>query len=392
MSIKPSVVFIKGVHSTTGHDTDSDIGFPQLELEKLFKGATLKEIDSNTNYDNNKKYVYKTATGNSAIQDGSHFECIKNGYTSLPTEIDHYYVKNNTKYTYYAVPSTDTWAKKLSFSEEIKNKQLCSIENEDKSRVYIDGYYYNKNDNDFIKQTQKSYTLFNDIELINWGESNKYICSSDLDDDFNIIEKWQNKNGSLATSGYYISIDEQNNNGSVNYIISTLHLNFDNTGICTDTLGNVTLYKLDNSPDGQYIKNGNKLYQLAVGMDSLTLYTNPVNTIDYIYENLGTYLYPNHENYESFTLYTDSNNEWHEDNIFILYTPATVSTIAKVSHDPYTIYEKTAIKINYNYRGDANSLKFIFTDKDIDGVLEACNLSNDIKKYVHLTNLKYNNE
>ena len=390
MSIKPSVVYIKGVHSITGHDTDSDIGFPQLELEKLFKGATLKEIDSNTNYDNNKKYVYKTATGNSAIQDGSHFECIKNGYTSLPTGIDHYYVKDNTKYTYYAVPSTDTWAKKLSFSEEIKNKQLCSIENEDKSRVYIDGYYYNKNNNDFIKQTQKSYTLFNDIESINWGESNKYICSSDLDDDFNIIEKWQNKNGSLATSGYYISIDEQNDNDSVHYIMSPLHLNFDNTGICTDTLGNVTLYKLDNNPDGQYIKNGNKLYQLAVGMDSLTLYTNPVNTIDYIYKNLGTYLYPNHENYESFTLYTDSNNEWHEDNIFILYTPATVSTIAKVSHDPYTIYEKTAVKINYNYSGDANSLKFIFTDKDIDGVLEVCNLPNDIKKYVHLTNLKYN--
>ena len=49
----------------------------------------------------------------------------------------------------------------------------------------------------------------------------------------------------------------------------------------------------------------------------------------------------------------------------------------------------TAVKINYNYSGDANSLKFIFTDKDIDGVLEACNLPNDIKKYVHLTNLKY---
>ena len=299
----------------------------------ITEGAIIK-VTADETYNNSKQYIHYDSSNNRiAIQDTDHFNCIKNGYYSIADGVSHYYTLSGNNYNYNTVPSTDTWAKKLSFSEEIKNKQLCSIENEDKSRVYIDGYYYNKNDNDFIKQTQKSYTLFNDIELINWGESNKYICSSDLDDDFNIIEKWQNKNGSLATSGYYISIDEQNNNGSVNYIISTLHLNFDNTGICTDTLGNVTLYKLDNSPDGQYIKNGNKLYQLAVGMDSLTLYTNPVNTIDYIYENLGTYLYPNHENYESFTLYTDSNNEWHEDNIFILYTPATVSTIAKVSHD-----------------------------------------------------------
>lgn len=387
--IKPSVVFIRGVHSTTGHDTASDIGFPQLELERLFEGATLKEIDNNTNYDNNKKYIYKTTTDNVTIQDGSHFECIKNGYTSLPAGIDHYYIKDNAKYTYHVVPSTDTWAKKLSFSEEIKNKQLYSIDNEDKSKVYIDGYYYNKNGNDFIKQTQKSYTLFNDIESINWGESNEYKSNADLDEDFNPIIIWQNKNGSLATSGYYISIDKRNNNDSVYYIISALHLNFDDKGICTDDPGDITLYKLDNSPDGQYIKNGNKLYQLTVG-DSLTLYTNPVDTIEYIYENLGTYLYPNHEDYESFTLYTDSNNEWHEDNIFILYTPATASAIAKVSHDSYTIYEKTAVKINYNYSSDANSLKFIFTDKDIDGVLEACSLPNDIKKYVHLTNLRYN--
>ena len=54
MSIKPSVVYIKGVHSTTGHDTDSDIGFPQLELEKLFEGAIIKET-TDTAYDSKSK-------------------------------------------------------------------------------------------------------------------------------------------------------------------------------------------------------------------------------------------------------------------------------------------------------------------------------------------------
>ena len=42
MSIKPSVVYIKGVHSTTSSDQTSDIGFPNIGLDKLFEGAILK--------------------------------------------------------------------------------------------------------------------------------------------------------------------------------------------------------------------------------------------------------------------------------------------------------------------------------------------------------------
>ena len=49
-----------------------------------------------------------------------------------------------------------------------------------------------------------------------------------------------------------------------------------------------------------------------------------------------------------------------------------------------------AVKVNYYYSNKASSLQFIFTDKDIDGVLEACNLPDSVKKYVHLTNLEYN--
>ena len=78
-------------------------------------------------------------------------------------------------------------------------------------------------------------------------------------------------------------------------------------------------------------------------------------------------------------------------NNFPVYTNATVSEISKTSHASYTIYEKTAVKINYMYSDDANSLKFVFTDKTIPEVLEACGLPDSIKKYVHLTNLEYNN-
>ena len=49
-----------------------------------------------------------------------------------------------------------------------------------------------------------------------------------------------------------------------------------------------------------------------------------------------------------------------------------------------------AVKVNYFYSNKASSLQFIFTDKDIDGVLKACNLPDSVKKYVHLTNLEYN--
>ncbi|WP_288585082.1 hypothetical protein [uncultured Treponema sp.] len=79
-------------------------------------------------------------------------------------------------------------------------------------------------------------------------------------------------------------------------------------------------------------------------------------------------------------------------NNFPVYTNATVSKISKVSHTSYTIYEKTAVKINYNYSSSANSLKFIFTDKNIDQALEACGLPQNIKKYVHITNLEYNDK
>lgn len=49
-----------------------------------------------------------------------------------------------------------------------------------------------------------------------------------------------------------------------------------------------------------------------------------------------------------------------------------------------------AVKVNYYYSNKASSLQFVFTDKDIDGVLKACNLPDSVKKYIHLTNLEYN--
>ena len=138
-----------------------------------------------------------------------------------------------------------------------------------------------------------------------------------------------------------------------------------------------------------YLKNGNNFEGLKVNQGQCTFPTFPITDNNfYIYQKGADWLYPNTTGPEySILIGTDG---IYNSNSFPLYTNATITGITKTWHDSYTIYEKTAVKINYNYRSDASSLKFIFTDKDIDGVLAACNLPNDIKKYVHLTNLEYN--
>ena len=397
MSIKPSVVFIRGVHSTTGHDTDSDIGFPQLELEKLFEGATIK-VTADTAYDSSKQYIYYNSPNNPvAIQDAGHFNCIKNGYYSIANGINHYYTKSGDNYNYNAVSSNvNTWAGKWSFSNTIKGKDLYSIDQE-AERICVDNTYYKKNGNNYVKQDVLTYSTYDDSISVNWSESNKYTAINKIVKDPDTgkrqtITTWQTANATVATSGYYLSVDEQSDG---TYIVQLLSLTFDETGTLTDGTATGTLYKLygidPQNTSYYYIKNGNKLEELNVNQSSHTFTTDPTTDHSfYIYQRYADWSYPNTKDPEYIILSTQDGT--YVDGDFPLYTNATITGITKTWHDSYAIYEKTAVKINYNYRGDANSLKFIFTDKDIDGVLAACNLPNDIKKYVHLTNLKYNNQ
>lgn len=162
MSIKPSVVYIKGVHDIADPNpsTASDIGFPQLELEKLFEGATIKETTDET-YDSSKQYIYYDSLNNSvAIQDAGHFNCIKNGYYSIANGINHYYTKSGDNYNYTAVPSNvNTWAGKWSFSNTIKNKDLYSISQESERICVGNNTYYKKNGNNYVKQDVLTYIL-----------------------------------------------------------------------------------------------------------------------------------------------------------------------------------------------------------------------------------------
>ena len=394
MSIKPSVVFIKGVHSTTGHDTDSDIGFPQLELEKLFEGATIKVTNDET-YDSSKKYIYYDSLNNSiALQDTGHFNCIKNGYYSIANGINHYYTKNGNNYNYNTVPDVSTWAGKWSFSNTIKNKDLYSISSE-LDRICVGSSYYKKSGNNYIKQNVLTYNTYDNSISVNWDDSNKYIAKNKFIDDPEtgdeiVITTWQSSGSIVATSGYYLSVDKNLDNS---YIIQLLSLTFNEMGTLLNGTVSGTLYKLpfDLSNASYYIKNDNKFEEILINQSSHVFTTNPATDNEfYIYQKGADWSYPNTEGPE-YSILADTDGVYNSSG-FPLYTNATITGISKTSHSSYTIYEKTAVKINYNYSGDANSLKFIFTDKDIDGVLAACNLPNDIKQYVHLTNLKYNDK
>ena len=395
MSIKPSVVFIKGVHSTTGHDQSSDIGFPQLELEKLFEGATIK-VTADETYDSSKQYIYYNSPSSPvAIQDTGHFNCIKNGYYSIANGINHYYTKSSDNYNYNAVPSNvNTWAGKWSFSNTIKSKDLYSIGSES-NRICVDNTYYKKSGNNYVKQDVLTYRTYDDNISVSWDS--KYIAKTrtiedpDTGDEVDITS-WKTESGTIASSGYYLSVDKKPDG---TYIVQFLKLTFDEAGVLSDSIVTEVLYKLygidPQNTNSYYIKNGNKLEELNVNQSSHTFTTDPTTDHNfYIYQRGADWSYPNTEDPEYY-IFTTQDGTYVTDE-FPLYTDATITGITKTSHDSYTIYEKTAVKINYNYSGDANSLKFIFTDKDIDGVLEACNLPNDIKKYVHLTNLKYNDK
>lgn len=401
MSIKPSVVFIKGVHdiADSNPSTAPDIGFPQLELEKLFEGAIIKET-ADTAYDSSKKYIYYDSLSNQvAIQDAGHFSCIKNGYYSIADGVNHYYTLSGNDYIYNTVPDTSSWTGKWSFSNAIKGKTLYSISPESNRICVNNSSYYEKSGNNYINQAVKTYDLYKEGLQALWDDSHKYkqVVSETEDGDEIII--WKRISGqALATSGFYLLINEKLDvNKNKIYNIKLCSLTFNSNGTTSNLIG--TLYKLDTdssfNSNTWYIKNGNKLEKIAVNT-SIVFNTDPTkNSSFYLYKNLGSYTYPNTVVPASASLYTDSGSSVYKDfniNNFPSYTIATATEISKMQYDSYTIYERSAIKINYNYSADANSLKFVFTDKTIPEVLKVCGLPDNIslEKYVHLTNLEYN--
>lgn len=371
MSIKPSVVFIKGVHSITDTDQTPDIGFPNIGLDKLFEGAILKEYTGD--YDPNKKFIYKENFYNKNIESSAQFTCLRDGYSIPPANVQEYFYKNGNNYVKHIVPDLNAWENKLNESNFIKDKIIYTINNPNSwTYVKIDSDYYDCTTSGYDKKTVNTYHCYDIIEV---DLKYEYISKFDVD-----IGKfiWSVTNDGILQDGFFIY-----KNGAT--IKSLGYIKFDTDFQISEgsTYGeSAKIYRINYNSFFYIIESGKMKKVENIG----DLYTTDDGQI---YNYVSNYTYPNTSSYQADVI-CDSSGQIIT-NTFNLYKElATPTIISLVPYDQVIIYEKTAVKINYNYSGDANSLKFIFTDKDIDGVLEACNLPDSVKKYVHLTSLEYN--
>ena len=415
MSLKPEVVRVSGVHSVTNSSQGGDIGFPQLQLEKLFEAATVKELAQGEPYNDKKKYAYLNPNWPEtdpnkylSIENKAHFYCVRDGYCSLDGIADHYYTKEGDDYKYNAVPPTGSWDAKLEFSDAIKDKELYSISQEEE-RIYIEGQGYYKKENDgYKRQGDTVYDTFKKSGAVDWSESNKYKCIIDpiIDEEGNVsgsIKKWKNGDN-LANNGYYLYIKPTDFD---TYIVQLHNITFSEEGIWESNTAASTgnLYKLCDDEDyiysDIYIKNGTKLNKLPFNTETIFTTDPTASAADNsIYAWNYSWQYPNNFPPEDGTLLLTDQHDQNDDGSyskwrsfdqadFPLFTEVALIKIPQVTNDPYTVYEKLAVTVNYKYSGN-NNLKFIFTNKDVDDVLAACNLKSTLpSKYVHLTNLEY---
>ena len=233
------------------------------------------------------------------IQDTDHFNCIKNGYDSIADGIDHYYTKSGDNYNYNTVPSdTSTWAGKWSFSNAIKGKTLYSISPES-DRICVNGIYYKKNGNNYVKQDVTTYNTYDNSISVSWNS--KYnartkIVKDPVTGERHTITIWQTADATVATSGYYLSVDAQSDG---TYIVKLLGLTFDEQGKLTNGTATGTLYKLPSDFNFQnnvsyYVKNNNNFEELKVNQGQSTFTTDPITDNNfYIYQKGADWSYPN---------------------------------------------------------------------------------------------------
>ena len=132
-----------------------------------------------------------------------------------------------------------------------------------------------------------SNNTYSNILQVDWDDNHKYIQTLEIiDTESGELEVFTWKaNNTLATSGYYLSIDEK---ADGTFIVKLLNCTFIN-GILQDNFTNLeVLYKLDTDnsfhENNCYIKNGNELDQLIVNTD-IVFNTNPAGTPNfYLYQ------------------------------------------------------------------------------------------------------------
>ena len=162
-------------------------------------------------------------------------------------------------------------------------------------RICVNGIYYKKNGNNYVKQDVTTYNTYDNSIHVDWN--NEYKQETTLDENFHNITVWITKSGTIATSGYYLSVDEQLPDKT--YIVQLLYLTFDGNGVVTSGTATGTLYKLPSDFNFQdsvfyYVKNGNNFEGLKVNQGQCTFTTDPITDKNfYIYQKGADWSYPN---------------------------------------------------------------------------------------------------
>ena len=162
-------------------------------------------------------------------------------------------------------------------------------------RIYIRGNYYEKSGNDYVKRGIVTYNTYDDSIHVDWN--NEYKQETILDEEtFEDITVWKTKSGTIATSGYYLSVDTKPDN---TYVVQLLKLTFDRAGKITDGAATGTIYKLPSDFNFQnnvsyYVKNNNNFEGLKVNQGQCTFTTDPATDNNfYIYQKGADWSYPN---------------------------------------------------------------------------------------------------
>ena len=163
-------------------------------------------------------------------------------------------------------------------------------------RIHISGNYYEKNGNNYVKQDVVivTYNTYDDSVYVNWN--NEYLGETTLDEHFHNVTVWKTKNGTIATSGYYLSIDDKPDG---THIVQLLNLTFDAKGVYSGDIIFDSIYKLPSDFNFQdsvtyYLKNGDNFEGLKVNQGQCTFTTNPATDNNfYIYQKGADWSYPN---------------------------------------------------------------------------------------------------
>ena len=204
---------------------------------------------------------------------------------------------------------------------------------------------------------------------VNWN--NEYLGETTLDETtFEDITVWKTNSGTIATSGYYLSIHEKPNS---TYIVQLLNLTFNAAGVYSGNIIFDALYKLPSDFNFQdnvfyYVKNSNNFEGLKVNQGQCTFTTDPTTDNNfYIYQKGAgpKYVVPNKRvaavNYDiPAGTYTPSAFENLIKSFISQNGSRTVSNSfsVEVNGQTYSVPAGRAIYYTYQYSGQARFVCF----------------------------------